>query len=246
MGGEIGYLLLREEEGFIPGSNAAEAINEDTDLFIIINPNNPTGRLVPRDILLKLLYRCEETGTVMMVDECFLPFSGDGHSLVPLIPEHKNLVVLKSFTKFYSIPDIRLGYALCSDTSLIRKTEGIRPPWSVSGLSERAGIEALKLKGLSKRTEEFIGSEKEEFYRVFDQLKDRGLRYIKSDTVFIMFFAEPLPDGDLYTELLKRNIMIRDCGDFTGLNKGWLRTAIGTAPMNRAFFKAIKEIYGCS
>ena len=244
LGAEKEFFFLREEEDFLPGRDLIDAVREDTDIFIIVNPNNPTGRLVPRDILLSLLKRCEETGTLLLVDECFLPLSDKGFSLEPFISEHKNLVVLKSFTKLYAIPDIRLGYALCSDPALIEKTERVRAPWSVSNLSERAGIAALQLKDLPERTAEFIKAEKEEFCKVFDILESKGLRYIRTDTVFILFFSPPLPEGDLYSELIKRNIMIRDCRDFTGLTGGWYRTAIGSKEMNRAFFKALKEIYG--
>ncbi len=240
-GGKTEYHFLKEEDGFCPDEGILDKAGNDNDLVILCNPNNPTGRLYPYGFLLSLLRKCLENDAFLFVDECFLDFTEDHASLSPLISSHKNLIILKSFTKLYSMPGLRLGYALSGDIQLLKKAALERCPWNVSVPAERAGIAALGMKGHAGRARAYIKKERQRICEALDDLRGSGIWYIEPMANFILFKAENGPD--LFKELLDRRILIRDCADFPGLNKGWYRIAVGKKRDNDLFIRAMMEIY---
>ena len=113
-----------------------EEMSEDLDVMFLCNPNNPTGILVEQELLLRILERAESRGILLVLDECFLDFTGqEERSLIQKTTEYKHLFILKSFTKMYAMPGIRLGYGVCGDERLLRKMEVAGQCWGVSVVS---------------------------------------------------------------------------------------------------------------
>jgi cobalamin biosynthetic protein CobC len=111
------------------------------DVAIVVNPNNPDGRIIPRAALLQLHTRLARRGGVLVVDEAFADFDGRGESLAPSLPE-SGAVVLRSFGKAYGLAGLRLGFALASPdiAASLRSALG---PWPVSGPAIAIGAAAL-------------------------------------------------------------------------------------------------------
>ena len=137
--------FLQEKEDFAVTEAFVSAVDEDTDMVFLCQPNNPTGQLTPLPLVEALLRRCEACGALLVVDECFLDFlpDADGWTAKSLL-ESGDLVILKAFTKLYGMAGVRLGYCLCGDETLLEKMQTAGQPWAVSSLAQAAGVAALK------------------------------------------------------------------------------------------------------
>ena len=126
--------------------------------YFFCTPDNPSGALISKDILLQSLELCEKYYARMVVDESFWEFAFDqeAETMLPYIGQFQSLFLLRSFTKMYGIPGLRLGYGLCSDTDLLERMEEVRQPWSVSIPAQEAGIAALDETGLVQTGEEVM------------------------------------------------------------------------------------------
>ena len=109
---EIEQYYLDESVGFELGEDFVHTITEFTDMVILGNPNNPTGRLISEDVLVKIMDRCRETGTTLVVDECFIRLTEGSTSARDYIDEYPNLFVVDAYTKLFSIPGVRVGFVI--------------------------------------------------------------------------------------------------------------------------------------
>ncbi|MBR0173656.1 MAG: aminotransferase class I/II-fold pyridoxal phosphate-dependent enzyme, partial [Lachnospiraceae bacterium] len=121
-------------------------ITEETGLLFLTQPCNPAGVSVPKALCERILARCEETGTRLVMDECFIDFldAPDDMSMQSYVKDSRMLVVLKAFTKIYGMAGVRLGYLLCSDRDFAEAVYEAGASWSVSHLAQAAGIAALR------------------------------------------------------------------------------------------------------
>jgi len=113
----------------------------DARIAIVVNPNNPDGRIVPRDTLLVLADRLRRRGGLLLVDEAFMDVGPDGASLCEYV-EQGNIVVLRSFGKFYGLPGIRLSFAFAPPEIAAQLAVGLGP-WPISSAAIAVGAEAL-------------------------------------------------------------------------------------------------------
>ena len=122
-----------------------DEMDSSLDVMFVCNPNNPTGILTPRSLLDQILKKAEDSGILLVLDECFLDFTDqETQSLIPQAVKSQHLFILKSFTKMYAIPGIRLGYGISGNKELMEKMEKSGPCWNVSVLASEAGIAALQ------------------------------------------------------------------------------------------------------
>lgn len=231
VGSEVAY--------YAEDSGAAGAITGKTELVFICSPNNPTGYLIDRSSIRAAVERAAEFGAAVVVDECFNDFldEPERYSVSGLTAEYKNLIVLRSFTKMYAMPGLRLGYMLCSDRALIERMYSERQPWEISAPAEAAGTAACFAAEHAARTRAYIHTEREYIKRGFDRL---GIRYMEPSANFIMFYHRP----GLKEKLLKKNILIRSCSDFRGLGADCYRAAVRLHEENIMLIKALEELNG--
>ena len=239
------FYLLKEENDFEVQEDILDRIIDDIDMFFICNPNNPTGRMVDKDLMKRILDKCCENDTCLVIDESFMEFSPRFKecTMVGEAEKYDNLIILKSFTKMYSFPGLRLGYGILKDMNVMERLEKVRPPWAVSNIAEQAGITACSIKKHPENTRSFIKREKNKFYLKLSMLEDKGIRFFESETNFILFYAPDVNKENLYDLLLKRDMLIRRCSDFRGLNGSWYRLSVNTEAYNKLLMDAIKEIY---
>ena len=217
-----------------------DRIGEGTDLLVLCNPNNPTGLLTERELIRKLLGRGMETGTRVLVDECFLDLCDDpeSYSLIPELKEFPNLLILKSFTKLYAVPGIRLGYLLGSDTDLLAAVRDAGQAWSVSWPAQCAGIAALRERDYRDRVVRLISRERD---YMIGELEKMPLKVYRGTANYLFFRAPGMEDLDRRLE--DYGIMIRNCSNYVNLGRDYWRVAVRYHEENRRLLKAMREIF---
>lgn len=236
-GCEVEYYYMNEERGFCLEEDFIGRIRPDTDMVFLCNPNNPTGVLTGRDFLQKTLKRCEEMNVRLVIDECFLDFVENpaDYTMKGMLKEHPTLFILKAFTKLYAMAGIRLGYGLSADRGLMEKISRVRQPWSVSHLAQKAGAAALLEKEFVEKSLTAIRTERQ---FLLDGLNRLGFETGASAANYI-FFKGP---EDLRERLMKEGILIRDCGNYEGLSRGYYRAAVRLREENEALLTALAKI----
>ena len=136
--GNIIYYNLKEENNFYIQEDILDYINNDLDLIFICNPNNPTGVITEKDLLVKILIKAKKNNVMVLIDESFLDFIEEDLSMISYINEYENLVIIKSLTKFFALPGIRIGYGICGNIELKEKIERISPAWNINIFAEIA------------------------------------------------------------------------------------------------------------
>lgn len=205
------------------------------DVLFLCNPNNPTGQVIGLPLLEKILDVCEEQGTCLFVDECFLDLSDDGVSLKSHLGEHPNLFILKAFTKSYGMAGVRLGYCLCAQGQLLEEMSHTVQPWNVSTLAQSAGVAALHERVFLQRTRALIPVERQWLQ---SQLEALGFWVCPSKANYLLFQGSQ----DLWEQLRKQGIAIRSCGNYHGLGTGWYRIAVRLHGENECLIRAMKEV----
>ena len=233
---DVTYVHTYEDDSFIPGHDFSDKIINGTDLCIIANPGNPSGRLLDKKYILSLADKCREAGGYLMVDECFMELSDRDESVVGAHYKYDNLLILRAFTKSYGIPGVRLGYLLTGDRALADRIGRHLPEWNVSVFGERAGIECLKHPGFPKEAVKVIAKEKE---YINEELTKYDIKVFDSDCNFFLIKTEK----PLYDMLLEKGILIRDCSNFEGLGRDYYRIAVRTHDENEVLIKAIGECF---
>lgn len=236
---EVCYYNLKERNQFEVGEEYLRELNEDLDLIFLCNPNNPIGNTISKELLLKIARICQEKHIIMVVDECFNDFLNEPqtYSLVPYLKEYENLIILKAFTKMYAMAGLRLGYALCSNADILEGISQMLQPWNISIPAQAAGIAALQEQEYVEKARNVVEKERRYLNKEFERL---GLTYFRSEANFILLKTHV----ELYDELLKRGILIRDCSNYRGLQNGFYRVAVRSRIENRELVRALTEIYG--
>jgi L-threonine-O-3-phosphate decarboxylase len=205
--------------------------------LLLNNPHNPTGQVFDKDVLLPLLERSHLT----IIDEAFMDFlpSQADYSLIPEVAHHRNLVIVRSLTKFYSIPGLRLGYAI-GHPDRLQQWQTWRDPWSVNALAIAAGMAALDDEGFQAKTHRWLATAKPQLFQGLAQLP--GLYPILGAANFILVRCDRSVMG-LQEVLLKRHrILIRDCMSFAELGDRFFRVAVRTEVENERLLQALSDV----
>ena len=235
-GCDMARYALPEEKDFALDAGVLDFLRETKPaVFFLCNPNNPTGRLAEPQLLEEILTVCDEQGTFIFVDECFLDLTDSGESLKPYLARYPQLFILKAFTKSYGMAGVRLGYGLCADADMLRDMAAAAPPWNVSSLAQAAGIAALGETGFLEKTRTLVKTERA---WMTDELTSLGCRVIASDANYLLFRAAPGLSG----ALREKGILLRNCENYEGLSSGWYRAAVRTHAENETLIQAIREI----
>lgn len=232
----VEYFVLRAETGFALDAGFLDAITPETDMVFLCEPNNPTGVTTNPALLTQILERCRETGTLLMLDECFVDFldAPEAHTRKRDLGKFLNLLLLKAFTKLYAMAGVRLGYALCADKDFLERMRRAGQPWGVSSLAQAAGVAALRETEYVRQVRELTAAERPWLMR---QLTGLGLRVIPGEANYLLF-QSPWP---LMEPLEQRGILLRNCGNYVGLDDTWYRTAVRTRTENRRLVKVLGE-----
>ena len=198
---------------------------EGKSIIFFCNPNNPDGRFYPPKKLKPLIQAVEDTNSLLVLDEAFIDFVKDAKS-----PEGENIVKLRTFTKNYGLPGIRVGYII----GFSEVFKSVRMPWSI-GSTGYAFLEFVIRDEFQhlKKTMPLIWSEKERIEKALN---------VKSDA---NFFIKNVGDAKRAVEFFKkRRIAVRDCTSF-GLPE-YIRFSVRKREENERLIEAFREFFQCS
>lgn len=234
-GNEILFYEMKKACGFMPDEELFCLLTEETGLLFLANPNNPTGTLLERPYLERLLVHCRERGIYVILDECFAGFCEGEWSAAGFLEDFPNLLIVRAFTKLFAVPGIRLGYLLGSDITLLERIKRQLPEWNLSCFAQAGGCACLEQKSYLEKTRRILFLEREFLKKGFYSLKIPVL----SGEANFLFFYSPYP---LYEALLERGILIRDCANFRGLGQGYYRIAVKRRSENARLLQEIETI----
>ncbi len=207
--------------------------------LILNNPHNPTGYLFKRAEILPLL----EQFRWVILDEAFMDFlpPAQQESLIADLPHYPNLIILRSLTKFYSVPGLRLGYAL-AHPSLLQRLAGWRDPWPVSVLAEQAAITALQDYPFQQQTWDWLSTTQPQFYQALQALS--GFTPLPSAVNFFLVKMAGSATALQQYLLQQHQILIRDCLSFPELGDRFFRVAVRTPAENQRLLTGLAEWQG--
>ncbi len=220
----------------------AELMPDDADMAFICDPWNPVGRNIDESELMTFLELASAHGIKVLLDESFYHLSdraaaADQRDVERLIREHPGLFIVRSHTKLFALPGIRMGYVIADEAGI----SGIRsrlPEWNLSqpaAYAMEAGAGVIADGTYVRASLDLIRRERE---YLMHELGEAGCRTFKSDSVFIMFQS----DVELYEPLLAEGILIRDLRDVPGLGDGYYRICIRTGQENERLVSEIRRI----
>jgi threonine-phosphate decarboxylase len=210
----------------------------DADAMFFCNPNNPTGIYYSPSDILKLVEECEKHDCLFILDEAFYDFLPDYQSMMPYIKKYSRFIIIRSMTKMFAIPGIRLGLA-AGDPDLIAKLQKYQSHWSTNAIALAAGELCIEEEEFIKRTQTFIANERE---RLFSDYKQEEFSVSASQVNFYLLQDPLLKDQfPLFGFLLKKGIIPRHTFNFPGLDGNWLRFAVRSSQENQLLMEVLKE-----
>ncbi len=217
-----------------------DAINKESKLLFLCNPNNPSGILAHQKDVEAVLEHAYNNNTLVMLDECFIDFVDDPqkNSFLSAFKNYENLVVLRTLTKGFGLAGLRVGYCLANKkiSWVLDKT---KVPWSVNALAQKAAVAALGDIAHLDKTRSLIKREKK--YLLENIAKMKQYKPYRSDTNFFLIKLADIDSPLLQEQLLKKNILVRDCSTFTALGTDFIRVAVQRHKANTLLVKALKE-----
>jgi len=234
-------VVLRKENDFRLEPGELAQLLQPRDLMILCNPNNPTGCLVERHKLDPLVRGAGEVGAWLMVDEAFMDFVRPQQSLLPHVPANPFLVVLRSLTKFFAIPGLRLGY-LAAAPEIIRDLTAVLPPWRVNVPAQVAGLASLQDEEYIERTLQLINLQR--LFLTAGLAAIPGLKPLPAAANFILVDCSEsgLTAAQIQSCLGPKGILIRQCDNFAGLDGNYFRVAVRCQEENGILLHHLREI----
>ena len=230
LGGEVVPVPLGSDLEYDAASLARARRESKAALTIVCSPNNPTGGVLPLDDLRRL---CETGDGLVVVDEAYHEFSGQ--SAVPLLADHPNLVVLRTFSKAMALAGLRVGYLLASP-ELVREVNKARLPYNLNFISQAAAMAAMEDWPALERTVARLVEHRE---GLFAALRDvPGVRPYPSRANFILFALEQAEPGPVFESIHRRGVLVRDVSAYPRLSR-CLRVSVGSPAENQAFLAAL-------
>ncbi len=236
----VDRFCLSPQQGFALDPEALiSSLSCETDLVILANPGNPTGVGIPPHIVRELATRLEGRATLML-DEAFVDFCPE-RSVIEEVRDHPNLLVLRSMTKFYAVPGLRIGYLAASEP-LVLRLEAAMLPWSLSTPALFAARACLPLGDYRDRTLEEIAQLRSILSAGLTRL---GCEVVAGEANYLLL---RLPQGVLGSEVAARlypqGMLVRSCTDFIPLDDAWLRVAVRTDRENLRLIDALGAALG--
>lgn len=203
---------------------------EKPKLSIICSPNNPTGNSVDKKVVEKIA----ENSEYVLIDEAYAEFAKK--NLLSMVYEFDNVIILRSFSKFFGLAGLRVGYAVAK-REIVEALEKVRLPFAIPTPGVATAISAIKSLEYYLELREKIIEERE---RVFSELKKLGYEVFPSEANFILFKA----GKDIFEKLLNQGIVVRNLIGLIGLEGNFIRMSIGKKEENEKVIRILRSESG--
>ena len=233
-------ISLTVDSGFqFSTENLLAAWEKDCDLLVLATPNSVTGQLIPKVEIENIARLALIRKSVVVIDEAFIDFVED-QSVKMLVRRNPFLIVLRSLTKYYALPGLRLGY-LIGEAGRVAQLANYQEPWSVNSPSMSVALACLEDGGFAAKTEHWLRRERQFLFNRIRTLP--GLHPFPSRVNFLLVkIAQYGVDAlELRSFLLHKKILIRACNTFTQLRGDYFRVAVRRRKDNRRLLAALRE-----
>ena len=212
------------------------AIDDNTSVVWVCNPNNPTGTIVTGDALTAFIKKVP-SDVLIVLDEAYIEYvtSKEHKPTLHFFREYENVILLRTFSKAYGLASFRVGYGI-AQASTIAKLDPVRAPFNNTILSQQVAIAALEDQAFIDNCVTVNEAGKKQYYA---WCEERGMNYFPSETNFVLF--EVKADSQVvFEELMKRGFIIRS-GAALGI-PGYIRVTVGTEAQNAKFLQLLDEV----
>ncbi|URN93540.1 MAG: threonine-phosphate decarboxylase CobD [Candidatus Pristimantibacillus lignocellulolyticus] len=228
---KITYIESHADHGFSPNEQQVEQLIEQqmVELYMLGHPNNPTGQLLSEKMVTNLL----QSGAIVVLDEAFLDFhlDEDGLSWISKVNTYRNLFVIRSMTKFYSIPGIRLGYMIGAAEQL-ELMKQMQYPWSVNSLAQFIGHAVLQDHSFANQSKSWLVEEVNWMYEQLVALHVKPFRTVTNYILVDLSYGYDISASELQQLMGMQGVLIRDASTFKGLESSYIRLAIKSRQQN--------------
>jgi len=219
--------------------------SDSVDAFLLINPDNPSGNFIRKEEIIAFATYLKDRNKLLILDESFVDFAkgGEDNSLIieEILEEFHNLIIMKSISKSYGVPGIRLGVLVSKNTELIQETRKNLSIWNINSYGE------FFLQIFGKYHEDYrlactkIANERDRFYNELQNIS--YLRTIPSQANYFLCEVIGKDVNEVAEHLLEKNILIKDCSTKEGFNnKPYIRLAVRNEEDNNQIIKELKSI----
>lgn len=239
-GTAVRQFALSADDGFqFSTPRLITAWDKDCDLVVLTTPNSVTGRLIPKADLESIARIASTRKCFLVVDEAFIDFT-EAESVKLLVRHNPYLIVLRSLTKYYALPGLRLGY-LFAETGLAARLAIYQEPWSVNAPALKVALACLDDASFGTKTARWLSREGPFLARRLAALS--GFRPFPSQANFLLVNLDLTgPDAlHLRSFLARRKILIRACDSFAELGARYFRVAVKRRPDNLQLLAALAE-----
>jgi threonine-phosphate decarboxylase len=242
VGGEPIFVRLPDNFA-LDVESVKKAVTKDTRIVSVCNPHSPSGTLYSRDTILDLVEFCRKKDVIISVDENYIEFAKKGQetTMAGYVKKYENLFVIRSVTKFYGMPGIRLGYGMATE-SLIDALQTVRQPWSINSLAGYATLAAFKDTEFIENTRRTIAKERARFAKMLSEIGD--LHVFPSETNFLLvkILNPKFTSTALKEQMAEEGLLIRDCNTFVGLDDSYFRVTVRSPEDNLRLVKALSAV----
>jgi len=201
------------------------------NLVFLCSPNNPTGGIIGKDCIKKIL----DEGKITIVDEAYFEFYGETCS--DLIKDYDNLIILRTFSKAFALAGLRAGYAI-ADEEIIKLLLKVKPPFNVNLLAQEATLFALSdIEYMKKNVAKIVSDRK----ILMTKLSEK-FRVFPSEASFILVDVSPMTANEFFNKLFKERIIVRKLGKFGGLEGEYVRISVGTSGENKKLIEVLDRL----
>ena len=235
----ISRFLLRPPDFILPLPRLLKTLTLSYDFLILANPNSPVGGLITRDQLEEIADRCRALRITLVVDEAFIDWQEEA-SLKALAARSSHVLVLRSLTKFFAIPGLRVGY-LISHPRIVRKLQKRLEPWAVNSVAQAVALACLHDDQFAKQSRDFMDRERTWLFEKLSALEEIQVCPSQANFLLARICSTRLDVPALASALADENILIRSCENFAGLGKQFFRIAVRKRAENRQLLSAIDK-----
>ncbi len=215
------------------------AWDKDCDILFLATPNSVTGQLIPKKEIENIAQIASTRKSIVVVDEAFIDFV-EKESVKTLVRQNPYLIVLRSLTKYYALPGLRLGYLL-GEARRVAQLASYQEPWSVNAPALRVALACLKDAGFTMKTERWLEEERRFLSERLTAIE--GLHPFASRVNFLLVRIDRngIDALQLRSFLSRKKILIRACDSFAGLGAGYFRVAVKRRKANLRLLAALRE-----
>lgn len=238
-GAKVRLLPLTADSDFKFSTEDFVAVWEKADdMAFLTTPNSITGQLIPGGEIEKIARIALLKRRFLVIDEAFIDFV-EGESVKQLVQDNPYVIILRSLTKYYALPGLRLGYLLAHSRTVAQFAAYLEP-WSVNGPAQKVALACLAYESFGLKTERWLRRERNFLAQALIALKG-FLPYPSSANFLLVRIANNASAAGLRSFLLNKKILIRACNSFAGLGSDHFRVAVRQRKDNRLLLEALRE-----